>query len=104
MVVDGRAASEVLSRGQLKLAVVALKAAQGEVMVDMGVSPPVFLVDDLGSELDGSHAEAVCGLLAKTGSQVVLTAVVEQELQQYWRGGDQRLFHVEQGCVSPAFG
>ena len=104
MVVNGRAASEVLSRGQLKLAVVALKAAQAEVMVDMGVSPPVFLVDDLGSELDGPHAAAVCGLLAETGSQVVLTAVAEQELQQYWRGGDQCLFHVEQGCVSPALG
>jgi DNA replication and repair protein RecF len=97
--VGGRAAAEVLSRGQLKLAVVALKVAQGGLMRELAGVPPLYLVDDLGSELDGYHAESVCGLLAGIGSQILFTAVAEQELQQFWRGDEGRLFHVEQGRV-----
>ena len=97
----GRAAAEVLSRGQLKLAVVVLKVVQGGLMRDLTHVPPLYLVDDLGSELDGYHAETVCGLLAGLGSQALFTAVVEQELQQLWCGDEGRLFHVEQGRIMP---
>ena len=68
-------------------------------MRELAEVPPVYLVDDLGSELDGYHAESVCGLLAGIGSQILFTAVAAQELQQFWGGDEGRLFHVEQGRV-----
>lgn len=96
--VDGRPASEVLSRGQLKLTVAALKLAQGKLLQSGDVTKPVFLVDDLVAELDELHATSVCRELFDTGAQVLMTAVDSDLIASKWPS-DLKMFHVEHGQV-----
>ena len=98
--VDGRPVSDVFSRGQVKLVVVALKLAQGQVMKEALGSGPVYLVDDLVSELDGYHAGHVCEVLAAGGSQIVLTSVDADQAAGLWPSSKMTLFHVEQGNIT----
>jgi len=60
ILVDGRAAADVLSRGQLKLATLALKLAQGRMLSGVNGVVPVYLVDDIAAELDEDHARQAC--------------------------------------------
>jgi len=95
----GRAASDNLSRGQSKLVLSALKLAQGKVLTELAATPPVCLVDDIVAELDQSHAERVCGLLADQGGQVFMTAVEQQSLRRFWPNEMFKMFHVEHGFI-----
>jgi len=98
--VGGRPAAEVLSRGQLKLAVLALKLAQGRLLTEARELTPVFLVDDIAAELDEHHAKRVCGMLAGSKSQVLLTAVERGDLERLWPAEPPLMFHVEQGAIT----
>jgi DNA replication and repair protein RecF len=63
------------SRGEQRSAVLALKLAEAEwIRVHVGESP-VFLLDDVLSELDTAHREAMCRALPD-GAQTLLTAAV----------------------------
>ena len=97
---QGRSVGDVFSRGQLKLAVIALRLAQGQVLADSEKGAPLYLVDDLTAELDERHAFQVCRMLEQTNSQVVLTTVSELAQERSWMQGVTSVFHVEQGCVS----
>ena len=96
---EGKPASEVMSRGQLKLTVAALKLAQGRLLADLGRVRPVYLVDDLAAELDARHLSRVCAALQDSGAQTLLTAVDRQSLAQFWPDSALKMFHVEQGKV-----
>jgi DNA replication and repair protein RecF len=98
---DGSLAAEVLSRGQLKLALVALKLVQGVLIEDASSLPPLYLVDDLPAELDRGHCSRVCEQLG-IGRQVILTAVDRAPLEAAWGEKPLSLFHVEHGQVLPA--
>jgi len=95
---DGVLAAEVLSRGQLKLALVALKLVQGVLIEGASSLPPLYLVDDLPAELDREHCGRVCEQLG-AGRQVILTAVDRAPLEAAWGEQPLNLFHVEQGQV-----
>lgn len=94
--VGGVAAVDVLSRGQLKLLLIALKLVQGRLIEEGGNGQPVYLVDDLPAELDRAHCANVCAQLG-VDRQVILTAVDRGSLEAAWGDGPLRLFHVEQG-------
>jgi DNA replication and repair protein RecF len=98
--VGGGMAADVLSRGQLKLLLVALKLVQGRLIEEGGNSRPIYLVDDLPAELDRAHCASVCAQLAM-GRQVILTAVDRGSLEAAWGDGPLELFHVEQGQIKP---
>ena len=98
---DGVLAAEVLSRGQLKLALVALKLVQGVLIEGVSLLAPLYLVDDLPAELDREHCSRVCEQLG-AGRQVILTAVDRAPLEAAWGEALLSLFHVEQGQVLPA--
>ena len=57
--VGSRPANEVLSRGQMKVLMSAMRVAQGRVLAEVAGRAPVFLLDDVGAELDGDNARAV---------------------------------------------
>ena len=97
---DGRPAAEVMSRGQTKLAVAALKLAQGRLVARQVGCSPLYLVDDLAAELDRGHASQVCELLAESNGQVVLTAVAQEDITDIWPIDGLSLFHVEQGEIT----
>jgi len=98
-----QSAVDVLSRGQQKLVVCAMKVAQGLVYSKVNGQACVFLIDDLPAELDRNHRALLCKLLTEMGCQVFVTCVESAELDDCWDGvpaANQQVFHVEQGAVS----
>jgi DNA replication and repair protein RecF len=95
---EGVEARERLSRGQAKLLALALLIGLSEVYRLRHGSAPLLLLDDLGSELDDRHGEAVLAELRAAGAQVWLTGV---ERPSWGREPDEQLFHVEQGRITP---
>lgn len=98
--VRGMAADQVLSRGQQKLVVCAMKLAQARLFQDMEGRECVFLIDDLPAELDRVHRRQLCGLLGRMGCQVLVSCVDADDLAECWSDlapDSIRMFHVEQG-------
>ncbi|TCS43852.1 DNA replication/repair protein RecF [Reinekea marinisedimentorum] len=97
-------AVDVLSRGQQKLVICALKIAQSALLQSQVTQPTIFLIDDLPSELDERHIKKLCRLLENIGCQVFMTAVESAPLVKIWQQPEQvRMFHVEHGSVSKVF-
>jgi len=63
------------SRGEQRSAVLALKLAEAEWIHAHVGEPPIFLLDDVLSELDTAHREALCRAIPD-GAQALLTAAV----------------------------
>jgi DNA replication and repair protein RecF len=100
--VNGQPAAEVLSRGQQKLVVCALKVSQGYVFGDVTGKRCAYLVDDLPAELDRHHRARLVDWLEKLGGQVFITGVERDALLVDWLGRRHlalKVFHVEQGEV-----
>lgn len=100
--VNGQDAAGILSRGQQKLLVCALKIAQGYVFTRMTGRKSVYLVDDLPAELDEKHRALLVKWLATMGTQVFITGVEKDILVSSWLGKPDitpKLFHVEHGKV-----
>ena len=100
--IHGLSAADVLSRGQQKLVVAAMKLAQGRLFKATQGGECVFLIDDLPAELDRQHRRQLCRLLAEMRCQVLLSCVDAGELSGCWDelGRDElRLFHVEHGAL-----
>jgi DNA replication and repair protein RecF len=91
------------SRGQQRLAVVALKLAELDLLEDAAGEPPVLLLDDVLSELDTTHRGLLVAALAPGRIQVCLTATDEADLGSAVLG-HLPLLHVTPGEVehSPA--
>lgn len=101
--VNGQNAAEILSRGQQKLLVCALKIAQGYVFSRITGRKTVYLIDDLPSELDGKHRELLTRWLDAMSTQVFVTGVEQESLLSSWRDMHEaniKMFHVEQGRVT----
>lgn len=92
--------AEALSRGQAKLAALSCLLAQAGDFADRLGEWPVVALDDLASELDARHRAGVLAALREGGAQVFVTGT-ELSVQADGPGGDMRLFHVEQGRVTP---
>lgn len=96
---NGLPAIEVLSRGQQKIVVCALKLAQAACYQQHRKQPCIFLVDDLAAELDIPHRKALCGLLEELKCQVFVTAVEATQIAECWaENTQQKRFHVERGA------
>ncbi|MFR0673875.1 DNA replication/repair protein RecF [Enterobacterales bacterium AW_CKDN230030176-1A_HGKHYDSX7] len=94
-------AADILSRGQQKLVVCALRIAQGHLVNQARQGRCIYLVDDLPSELDEEHRGALCRLLEELNCQVFITCVDEELLRDGWQTDTPvALFHVEQGRIT----
>ena len=69
------------SRGQQRLAVVAIKLAELDFLADAAGEPPVLLLDDVLSELDARHRAKIIDALAYRNAQICVTATDESDLQ-----------------------
>jgi DNA replication and repair protein RecF len=88
------------SRGQQRLAVIAIKLAELELLEDAAGEPPVLLLDDVLSELDADHRQKLIALLAERKAQICITATEADDV------GSPALAHlplitIRQGAVSP---
>jgi DNA replication and repair protein RecF len=62
------------SRGQQRLALIALKIAELELLSDAAGEAPVLLLDDILSELDAGHRAKVIGMLSGRSAQICVTS------------------------------
>lgn len=92
-------AGEVLSRGQQKLVICALKIAQGYLFSRETGRACIYLLDDLAAELDVEHRNRLCGLLATLNCQLFVTSINQETFASNWKGMDVKVFHVEQGAL-----
>lgn len=88
---------EHLSRGQEKLTAVACLLAQAELFARHAGEWPIVCVDDLASELDAKHQDALIAQLRDACAQVLISGTACPASLR----SDARLFHVEQGRVGP---
>jgi DNA replication and repair protein RecF len=66
---------DVLSRGEQKLLICALKISQGILFQEETGRQPIYLIDDLASELDARHQGILFDHLQKLGAQAFLTVI-----------------------------
>ncbi len=96
--VDGEYVDDLLSRGQLKVLLFALKVAQSNVIAQRGHKQPLLLIDDLASELDDQSKRQIFKFLAQLQSQVFITAIEPDQILPHLTQ-DAALFHVEHGQI-----
>src|SRR5690606_18014113 len=72
-------AHEVLSRGQQKLLVSAMKIAQSLQLFQATGIKGLYLIDDLPSELDVDNRRLICQLLEGLECQIFITCVDAEE-------------------------
>lgn len=100
--VQGKNVVEVLSRGQQKLVVCAMRIAQAYLLAEKKQQKCVFLIDDLSAELDLNHQKALCELLERLEAQVFITCIDPGALKTIWLPETSvSMFHVEHGCIHP---
>ncbi|MBP5288895.1 MAG: DNA replication/repair protein RecF [Clostridia bacterium] len=75
--ISGHPARIFASQGQQRSAVLALKLAEGVISREEGGQEPVYLLDDVLSELDEARRHIITGEL--TGRQVILTGTDERD-------------------------
>lgn len=96
--VAGKPAREVLSRGQQKLMAAALVLAQVRLLRESTRILPTLLLDDPAAELDVQRLAGFVEEISSLGCPLVVTSL-RPEIPGF-RPPD-RVFHVEQGRVSP---
>jgi len=93
----GHNAGDVLSRGQQKLVICALKIAQGFHFSQSTGRPCIYLLDDLAAELDEVHRNRLCQMLSTLNCQLFITSVDRATFLNNWSSMDVKVFHVEHG-------
>ena len=95
---------DLLSRGQQKLLVCAMRLAQGKILNELTKKSCVYLIDDLPAELDDINFEKIGRLLSEIDSQIFVTGVDKEMLLRFidFEGDDKdvSVFHVEHGIIS----
>jgi len=94
-------AQDLLSRGQQKLLVYALRLSQGKLLQQQTGKTCIYLIDDLCTELDQDKRERAASVLAMLGAQVFVTGVFENDLKDMLSLRGSKLFHVEHGRIHP---
>jgi DNA replication and repair protein RecF len=74
---EGRELRAYGSQGQQRLALLALLLAEREAIAATREAPPVMLLDDVMSELDGDRRARLVGLLRRDGQSVITTTDLE---------------------------
>lgn len=94
----GRAAREVLSRGQQKLVAVAMTLAQLRFLQATTETTPTLLLDDPAAELDAPHLERFIAQVSQLRCQLVVTSL-QPESRLF--GTPAATFRMDQGRVEP---
>lgn len=96
---NGTPVEDLLSRGQLKLLMCALRLAQGEFFTRQNNGRRcLYLLDDFASELDTSRRRLLAERLKNTQAQVFVSAVSAEQITNVV-GEQGRMFRVEQGKI-----
>lgn len=99
MRIRGKPVREVLSRGQQKLAAVAMTLCQLEFLKQEHEVSPTLLLDDPSAELDRTRLDRFIARVKALDSQLIVTAL-DRDFSLF--GQPNALFHVERGAVKTA--
>ncbi|QTL36505.1 DNA replication/repair protein RecF [Pseudoalteromonas viridis] len=96
---NGHGVENILSRGQLKLTLYALKIAQNNLIEAETEKQSILLIDDLPSELSQDTMLSIAHLLAECQSQLFITAINSESIQAIVEPMKRNveMFHVEHG-------
>ncbi|NIF24457.1 MULTISPECIES: DNA replication/repair protein RecF [Pantoea] len=96
---EGTPVEDLLSRGQLKLLMCALRLAQGEFLTRHTGRRCLYLIDDFASELDESRRRLLAERLKATQAQVFVSAISADHVIDM---ADEKgkMFRVEQGKIA----
>ena len=96
---DGTPVEDLLSRGQLKLLMCALRLAQGEYLTRQSGRRCIYLIDDFASELDDTRRQILADRLKATKAQVFVSAIsVDHVIDMNDEKG--KMFSVEKGKIA----
>ncbi len=88
--VGGLKAKQTLSRGQQKLILIALKLAQTSLVQ----KPCVYLLDDVGAELDAQHVTRLMCYLKTLPGQFFMTAIDPKHMLEHFESDEYLLLNV----------
>ena len=89
----------LLSRGQGKMVASALKLSQAAMLATQTRRATVFLIDDVGAELDAVHSGRFFALLQDLGCQILATSTQKPTVELARAAKTLNRFHVERGEV-----
>ncbi|MCG6118394.1 MAG: DNA replication and repair protein RecF [Aquimonas sp.] len=95
---DGIEVRDTISRGQARSIALALVLAMAASFRAARGESPVLLLDDVCAELDGLHLSALLRGISDRGAQALISSVA---LPAAHAAAEDRVFHVEQGKVTP---
>ncbi len=87
------------SQGQVRTAALSLKLSLLSLVSQTVSDPPLFLLDDLGSELDPQRNDRLLELLCARGGQILVATTTLRHVPL--SAGDYQSFRVEGGAVHP---
>jgi DNA replication and repair protein RecF len=99
--VDGKPCATTLSRGQGKVLASALMLARATQVADTARRASVFLIDDIGAELDATHRDRLFAALWRLGCQVIATSVEPPGPGPAGADLGRAVFHVKHGRLTP---
>ncbi len=83
MTINGKPVQDILSRGQQKILICAIKLAQGELHNVENENRCIYLVDDITSELDSIYTTTLFAYLQKLKSQVFVSTTDKSKISVY---------------------
>jgi DNA replication and repair protein RecF len=92
-------AHEILSRGQLRMLVAGMQLAQTQYLHSQTSKSSIFLLDDVGAELDEEKRKVFISRLNTAETQLFVTAIDIKQLDFLKNYNDKKVFHVEHGQV-----
>ena len=93
---SGRAARKIVSQGQARAMVLALKIAEVQVIHQTRQHPPLLLLDDVISELDQEKAKNLLQKMVSLGTQTFMTTT---ELTPLFKEQNGMTFKLIGGCI-----
>ncbi|MCL2325599.1 MAG: DNA replication/repair protein RecF [Proteobacteria bacterium] len=93
---DGRSAREYASQGQQRALILALKMAEISCLQEECGIEPIFLLDDVSSELDPDRNSRLIAHLASLSAQTFLTTTSRTHFPAIQQG---KVFHVSGGSI-----
>lgn len=96
--VNNTPVEDVLSRGQLKLMMCALRLAQGQHLAQLTGKQCIYLIDDFASELDSVRRKRLADCLKQTKAQVFVSSITESQIADMI-DENGKMFHVEHGTI-----
>lgn len=101
-------AVDILSRGEKKLLIIALRISQLQVMCAYHQIHPVVLVDDIDAELDMGAMDVLLDTLLSLPCQLMITSLqdetagmIAQKISALHKPKSFKRFHVKQGEIAP---